>query len=181
MGKGQRTICIMSLQNKLYKAILQKKKELEIVRKNGGKVNEEWDLPCMAVGCEYNGVEGCGFSFHSKYISRPDIIMPFSPLLANELMKQALNIPKLPFVLFKKKGKPILDQNTGKVIRYKRVVEKFIGTCAEDNAANCVLYELNQGAISVSLKALSFIYPIRTRTLKRERMCGVCRTIFTEP
>ena len=35
----------MSLQNKLYKEILQKKKELEELRKNGGSVKAERDLP----------------------------------------------------------------------------------------------------------------------------------------
>ena len=104
----------MSLQNKLYKEILLKKQELEEVRKNGGIVNKERDLPCMAVACEYASLERCGFSSHSKYIKRPDIY-PFDPMLEKELMSQSNGIPKLPFVLFKKKKKKVMDAHTGEV------------------------------------------------------------------
>lgn len=170
----------MGLQDILYKEILQKKKELDEVKKNGGKVKEERDLPTMAVGCKYADVEKCGFSSHSKHLKRPDVINPFDSQLANDLMAQAPDIPKLPYVVFKKKRQPYFDVRT-KTVKFKRVVEKFIGTCAEDNAANCVLYALNAGQKPATLKDLNFIHPVRTRTLKRERMCKVCRTIFTEP
>ena len=170
----------MSLQRVLYKEILLKKQELENVRKNGGRVNDERDLPCMAVGCEEAGVERCGFSCHSKHVKRPDIRHPFDPMLELALLSQSRDIPKLPFVLFKKKKKRIVDVRTGEV-RYKREVEKFIGTCAEDNAANCVLKDLNVNQRPLTLKQLTFVHPIRVRTLKRERMCVVCRNIFTEP
>lgn len=170
----------MSLRNKLYKEILQKKKELEEARKNGIKV-KELDLPCMAVGCEYDGIERCGFSSHSKHLKRPDKRYPFKPLLEKALKAQDPNIPQLPFVIWKKKRKPICDIRTGKVIRYEKEVEKFIGTCAEDNAANCILYDMNPGQSIKSLKEIRFVHPVRTRTLKRVRMCTVCRNIFTEP
>ncbi|MBR5678223.1 MAG: hypothetical protein IKX20_08795 [Paludibacteraceae bacterium] len=171
----------MSLQNKLYKEILLKEKELEALRKNGGKVNVEWDLPKVAVACKYNGVERCGFSCNSNHVSRSDIIRPFYPLLERELLNQAPEAPKLPYVVFKKKRQPVVDMMSGDVIRYKKVVEKFIGTCAEDNAANCVLFGQNGRGVPQSLKDLSFVHPIRPRTLMRVRMCDVCRTIFTEP
>lgn len=170
----------MGLQQVLYKEILQKKSELEDVRKKGINVRVERDLPTMAVGCEYSGVERCGFSSHSKHLKRPDIIKPFDIMLEQALMAQAPGIPKLPYVVFSKKRQSYYDAWTG-TVKYRRVVEKFVGTCAEDNAANSVLYTLGAGQKPASLKDLSFIPPVRTRTLKRERMCGVCRTIFTEP
>lgn len=169
----------MSLQTKLYKEILAKKKELEQIRKNGGKASLERDLPCMAAVCEYAGVEKCGFSSRSKHIKRPDIHYPFDSLLQNALMREAPDVPKLPYVVFSKKRKPVVTAS-GDVI-YKRVVEKFVGTCAEDNTSNSLLYELNADQKPGTLKDLTFVHPVRPRTLKRERMCGVCRNIFTEP
>ena len=169
----------MGLQNKLYKEILNKKEELEQLRKNGGEVNAERDLPCMAVACEYGGVEKCGFSSRSKHITRPDVHYPFEPLLQNALKQQAPDVPKLPYVVFSKKRKPVVIPS-GEV-KYKRVVEKFVGTCAEDNASNSVLYELSVGQKPGTLKDMTFVHPVRPRTLKRERMCAVCRNIFTEP
>lgn len=170
----------MSLRVSLYKEILQKKDELEEARKNGKKVKET-DLPQMAVGCEYDGIKRCGFSSHSKYVKRPDKRYPFKPLLEKELKAQGQNIPQLPCVIWKKKRKPVCDIRTGEVIRYKKEVEKFFGTCAEDNAANCILYDMNPGQSIRTLKEIRFVHPVRTRTLKRERMCVVCRNIFTEP
>lgn len=63
------------------------------------------------------------------------------------------------------------------------VVDKYVGTCAEDNAANLILYEYGNGKAGkpTDLKALTFDHPVRTRTFKRERMCVVCRALFTEP
>lgn len=169
----------MSLRNKLYQEILLKKKDLEDIRKNGGKVDVEWDLPCVGVGCEYSGLERCGFSRRSKHLIRPDIHYPFDPLLHNALMLQAPNVPQLPYVLFSKKRLPVVDAK-GEV-KYKRVVEKFVGTCAEDNAANSLLYALTPALKPATLKGITFIHPIRPRTLKRVKMCNVCKNIFTEP
>ena len=169
-----------SLQLKLYKEILLKKKELEQIRKNGGIINVERDLPLIAAACVYDGVEKCGFSHRSKHVSRPDIHYPFDPLLKNALMSQAPNVPKLPYVVFKKKKLRMVDKNTGKIV-HKNEVEKFVGTCAEDNASNSLLYSLSYGQRPYSLKQLTFAHPVRTRTLKRERMCIVCKNIFTEP
>ena len=169
----------MSLQNKLYKEIIIKKREIEQIRKNGGNANKERDLPCMAAACEYAGVEKCGFSSRSKHITRPDVHYPFDQLLQNALVRQAPDVPKLPYVVFSKRRKPVITPS-GEV-KFKRVVEKFVGTCAEDNASNCVLYELSAEQKPGTLKDLTFVHPIRPRTLKRVRMCGVCRNIFTEP
>ena len=88
----------MSLQNKLYKEILAKKKEIEQIRMNGGNARIERDLPCMAVACEYAGVEKCGFSSRSKHITRPDVHYPFDPLLQNALIP---NRSLAPACLFK--------------------------------------------------------------------------------
>lgn len=96
----------MSLRVSLYKEILQKKDELEEARKNGKKVKET-DLPQMAVGCKYDGIERCGFSSHNKYVKRPDKRYPFKPLLEKELKAQGQNIPQLPCVIWKKKRKPV--------------------------------------------------------------------------
>ena len=101
-------------------------------------------------------------------------------------MKEALEAQspnksqELPYVVFKPKRQKVYNRITGKV-QYKRIVEKFIGTCAEDNACNSLLYSLNPGQEPASLKNIVFIHPVRTRTLKRERMCVVCRSIFAEP
>ena len=171
----------MSLRNKLYKEILQKKRELDDARRKGLTVRVEKDLPRMAAGCEYAGVEECGFSSHSKHVRRPDIHYPFFPLLEKALKAQAPNISQdLPFVVFKPKRQQVHNSCTGK-IQYKRIVDKFVGTCAEDNACNSLLYSLKPGQVPVSLKNIIFVHPVRTRTLKRERMCVVCRNIFSEP
>lgn len=169
----------MPLQDKLYKEILLKKKELEQVRKNGGNADIERVLPCVGAGCEYRGFEMCGFSRRSKHLIRPDIHYPFAPLLHNALMQQAPNVPQLPYVLFSKKRLLVADAN-GEV-KYKRVVEKFVGTCAEDNAANSLLHGLNPAQKPATLKDITFIHPVRPRTLKRVKMCTVCKDIFTEP
>lgn len=161
----------MPLQDKLYKEILLKKNELEEIRKNGGKVNLEWDLPCVAAGCEYGGLEMCGFSRRSKHLLRPDIHYPFDPMLQNALMRQAPNVPQLPYVLFSKKRLPIADANGG--VKYIRVVEKYVGTYAEDNAANSLLYGLTLAQKPATLKDITFIHPIRPRTLKQVKMCNV--------
>ena len=171
---------LSSLRNKLYQSILQIKKELEDARKEGEKVDLDYDLPRVAAGCEYAGMECCGFSHHSNHIKRPDIRKPFSPLLETALKAQQPGLKKLPSVVFKPKRIRIFNYQNGET-RFIREVEKYIGTCAEDNAANNVLYNLAIQQRPSSLKQLNFMHPIRPRTMKRIRMCGVCQNLFTEP
>ena len=164
-----------NLQIELYKAIAVLKSDLEAdwairLRGNG------YDLPTMAAGCEFAGLTKVGFSGKKGRKRRNDIIKPFDVLLLTAFKPFNRGNKKLPRIVFKKRRKPNNQYETTSEVKW------FVGTCAEDNAANQILYGL-KGNINkpTDLKALTFAYPVRPRTLKRERMCEVCRTLFTEP
>ena len=53
------------------------------------------------------------------------------------------------------------------------------GTCAEDDAATKVLYELGRKRTPLpSVKDLVFAQPIRPRTLEAVDCCEVCEYVF---
>lgn len=162
------------LREGLLKAVKEKKDELEDSRKIGLKIRET-DLPWMAAGCEYRGLMCYGFSRGRKHVKRSDIIDPLDTLLMTGLKTVCPTARKIPGGLFKKRHK---RKNT---LGNPPVLLKYVGTCAEDNAANQILYAYKgRPGKPTSLKALTFDHPVRIRTFKRERMCVVCRTLFTE-
>lgn len=163
------------LQSNLYKAIVTLKSDLEAdwaigLRDNG------YDLPTMAAACEYAGLMKVGFSGKKGKKRRSDIIKPFDNLLLAALKPFNRCNKKLPRIVFKKRKKPNNQYETTSEVKW------FVGTCAEDNAANQILYGLKEDPKKpTDLKTLSFAHPVRPRTFKRERMCEVCRTLFAEP
>jgi hypothetical protein len=167
-----------SLRRKLYKEILWLQSQLESKREAGVNVDDEHDLPTMAAACMYDGVRCCGFSSHSKHIKRNDVY-PFEPLIVRSLWDQDHRIRRIPDILFY--TQEVFNVKTGKIEK-KQFVDKFIGTCAEDNAANCVLRETKNNLNKPKrLKQLVFDYPLRTRTYEREKMCKVCNKLFNKP
>ena len=163
------------LHEGLLKAVKQKKDELEDSRKRGLKVRET-DLPVVVAGCEYSDVMEYGFSSDRKHVKRTDI-KPFDKLLENRLKTVCPKAKKIPDIIFKKKHNRRNSQGNMPEVLH------FVGTCAEDNAANLILHGYGKGKAGkpTDLKVLNFDYPVRVRTFKRKRMCNVCRTIFTEP
>ena len=163
------------LHIELYKAIVALKSELEADWVKGLRGNG-YDLPTMAAGCEYAGLTKVGFSGKKGKKRRSDIIKPFDDLLFTAFKPFNRGNKKLPRIVFKKRRKPNNQYETTSEVKW------FVGTCAEDNAANQILYGLKGNPNKpTNLRTLSFAQPVRPRTLKRERMCEVCRTLFTEP
>lgn len=159
----------------LYKAIVALKSGLEADRAMGLR-GKGYDLPTMAAGCEYAGLMKVGFSGKKGKRRRSDIIKPFDGLLLTALKPYNRCNKKLPRIVFKKRRKPNSHYETTTEVKW------FVGTCAEDNAANQILYRFKRNPNKpTDLKTLTFAHPVRPRTLKRERMCEVCRTLFTEP
>ena len=162
-----------NLQTGLYKAVVKLKKDLE-ADWGVGRRGKGYDLPTMAAGCEFAGVEKYGFSGKKGKKDRVDIIYPLDKLLISKLSKFSPRDKKIPRIVFKKHRKP------NNQYEYTSEVKWFVGTCAEDNAANMILHDLGNNK-PADLKGLTFVHPVRTRTLKLERMCEVCRDLFTEP
>lgn len=164
-----------TLSTDLYKEVTKLKQSLEKDWANGLR-GKGYDLPTMAAGCEYAGVAKYGFSgSETGKKRRNDIIKPLDNLLLAKFQRYSPRNKKIPRIVFKKHKKP------NNKFEYTSEVKWFVGTCAEDNAANQILYGLNAQKKPIDLKALVFANPVRTRTLKRERMCVVCRDLFTEP
>lgn len=162
-----------NLQTGLYKAVVKLKKNLEADWAVGRR-GKGYDLPTMAAGCEFAGVEKYGFSGKKGKKEREDIIYPLDDFLLTELSKFSPRNKKIPRIVFKKRRKP--NNQYG----YISEVKWFVGTCAEDNAANQILHDMGNNK-PTDLKSMTFAHPVRTRTLKREMMCEVCRDLFTEP
>ena len=163
------------LQTDLYKAVVKLKKDLEADWSSGLRGNG-YDLPTMAAGCECAGLTKVGFSGKKGNKRRSDIVKPFDDLLLTAFKPFNRCNMKLPRIVFKKRRKPNNQYETTSEVKW------FVGTCAEDNAANQILYGLKVDPNKpTDLKTLTFAHPVRPRTLKRERMCEVCRTLFTEP
>ena len=164
-----------NLHIELYKEIVAFKSDLEADWVKGLRGNG-YDLPTMAAGCEYAGLTKVGFSGKKGKKRRSDIIMPFDNLLLTAFKPFNRGNKKLPRIVFKKRRKPNNQYETTSEVKW------FVGTCAEDNAANQILYGLKGNPNKpTNLRTVTFAHPVRPRTLKRERMCEVCRTLFTEP
>lgn len=115
------------------------------------------DYPRVAIACEYGHHKAYGHSLkcHSSIKASVNYVHP---------LYQALsafgNPPEVKIV-----------PATGKVI--------FIGTCAEDSAANQVLINNNTATGHYPpLKQLVFTKPVRARNYQRKKFCDVCKAIF---
>lgn len=94
-----------NLQTGLYKTIVKLKKVLEADWAVGHR-GKGYDLPTMAAGCEYGGVEKYGFSGKKGKKERADIIYPLDKLLLSKPSKFSLRDKKIPRIVFKKHRKP---------------------------------------------------------------------------
>lgn len=163
---------VKNLQTGLYKAVVKLKKDLEAEWAKGVR-GEDYDLPKMAAGCEYAGIERFGFSGKLGKKKRNDI-KPFINPLLDALTSYCPKGKNPPHIVYKRK-------RINKNFEYTEV-KRYVGTCAEDKAANLILWDMMKSPNKpTDLKCLTFSHPVRTRTLKRERMCEVCRNLFTEP
>ncbi len=120
------------------------------------KVRDE-DYPKVAIACEYGKHRAYGHSLrcHSSIKAPVKYVKP----LYNALT--ALGTP--PEV---KK-----DLAMGKVL--------YVGTCAEDSAANQVMIDNNVATGHYPrVKDLTFTHPVRPRNFQRRAFCDVCKTIF---
>ncbi len=116
---------------------------------------KEDDYPKISIACEYGPHRAFGHS--SKCHASIRANTNYVPPLLNSL-KRFGNPPEV-----KIKGSSLL----------------FIGTCAEDSAANQVLEKcFVRNNRYPFLKDLVFTHPIRTRTHERKRFCDVCRAVF---
>ncbi len=113
------------------------------------------DFPAIAIGCEHGIFGAFGHSRKCHKSLREEV--NYVPPLLNAL---------------KRFGTPPTKRIIGDKIH-------FVGTCAEDSAANKVLQEIYEIRHSYpTLTQLSFTHPVRPRTFQRRPMCSVCRSIF---
>ncbi len=118
---------------------------------------KEEDYPKVAIACEYGNHHAFGHSLKCHSCIREPVNY-VHPLL------QALRVYGEP----PKAGK---DAVTGKII--------YIGTCAEDSAANQVMEKVHMSTGHYpSLKSLVFTKPVRARNYQRRNFCDVCYAIF---
>lgn len=115
------------------------------------------DYPKVAIACEYGKFKAYGHSLkcHSSIKAPVKYVKP---------LYDALNVFGTPPEV---KRNPVDGRLT------------FIGTCAEDSAANQVMIT-NKIATGhyPNLKLLVFTNPVRTRTFQRRKFCFVCKAIF---
>ena len=116
------------LTDELYKLAIRLKKELE-TEWSVGKLGNGYHLPTMAAGCEFNRNIKIGFSGKKGKRKRDDLILPLAPMIVEALAKYSRG-KKIPRIVFKKHKKP------NNHFEYTSEVKYFVGTCAEDNAAN---------------------------------------------
>lgn len=115
------------------------------------------DYPKVSIACEYGQHKAYGHSLkcHSSIKKSVKYVKP---------LYQALGAYGTP---------PEVKRNlaTGKVT--------YIGTCAEDSAANQVMMANN---VSIGhyprMKDLVFTEPVRVRNYQRRKFCDVCKAIF---
>lgn len=115
------------------------------------------DYPSVAIACEYGQHKAYGHS-QKCHESIKNPVKYVRPLF------QSLSVFGNP---------PIAKINpaTGKLI--------FIGTCAEDSAANQVMITTNIATGHYpQLKHLVFTQPVRARNFQRRKFCNVCNAIF---
>ena len=113
------------------------------------------DYPKVAIACEYGGHQAFGHSLkcHKSIKQNVNYVTP---------LRDALGVYGVP---------PEVKIISGKII--------FVGTCAEDSAANQVMEACYSQHYSYpKLKNLIFTQPRRPRTYQRRKFCDVCKAIF---
>ena len=116
------------------------------------------DYAAVAVACEYNSA------------SRAYREYGHSSKCHSSIQKKVIFVPPLYTALTK----------FGKVPTVNCKIKLFVGTCAEDFAANevmCKYSNYNHGNYP-KLKDLVFTEPIRMRTFQQKDFCNVCKAIF---
>lgn len=113
------------------------------------------DYPKVTIACEYGSHYAFGHS-----------------LKCHRSIKQVVNyVGPLRNALSKYGNPPEVIITGGKTL--------FVGTCAEDAAANKVLEKCYYQCSSYpKLKKLIFTQPIRPRTNQRRKFCDICKAIF---
>ena len=115
------------------------------------------DYPKVSIACEYGQHKAYGHSLkcHSSVKEPVKYVRP---------LYQALSAYGTP-------PEVKVNYTTGKVT--------YIGTCAEDSAANQVMKASNVSTGHYPrMKDLKFTNPVRTRTFQRRKFCDVCKAIF---
>lgn len=112
--------------------------------------------PAIAVGCEYGHYKECGRSKKSEIKALVRKIN-LNPILFSAL-KKATNVEPEQVI----KGYPPI----------------FVGTCAEDHAANKILLKMGEKGRIISLKDIKFTKPRRPRTFEKRKMCQTCKSVF---
>jgi len=149
------TNCTPDLQRYLQR---ENKKLVDTLRANiTSREMRDEDYPKVSIACEYGRHKAYGHSLkcHSSIKTPVKYVKP---------LYQALTAFGTP---------PEVKRNlaTGKVT--------YIGTCAEDSAANQVIIAIN---ISTGhyprMKDLKFTNPVRTRNFQCKKFCDVCKAIF---
>lgn len=152
------------LIKRLYRFITDIKVIAEDVRLNGKRFDDLHDLPKVVAGCLYDGQQktmevgrsGCAHKSINQRIPRAD----FNVQLVNAL-KAVKDTGKIPDTF--------TDPATGEI--------RFLGTCAEDDAANKVLYTLEPN--TPKLNELQFTKALRPRTGNKVKYCKTCQTVFS--
>lgn len=148
------TNCSASLKRYLHD---QTNKLIDALRTaiKSGKVRDE-DYPKVSIACEFSNHRAYGHSYkcHSSIKKKVTFVIP---------LQKALSFYGNPPTVKK-------DPVSGKVL--------FVGTCAEDFAANEVLEKSLTSRMYPKLNSLVFTEPIRTRTRQRMKFCDVCKAIF---
>lgn len=147
------------LDHMLFAFIAQIKAVADEVRREGKRFDDMHDLPKVAVGCRYGKAKFCGRSgsAHKRY-KRSIPRAPFNSHLYNAL--HAISpTSKIPGT-FVENGE-----------------RRYLGTCAEDDAANKVLNIYDPYV--PTLNKLKFTKSLRPRTGSIIRYCKTCQTIFT--
>lgn len=148
----------------LYRFISDIKVIAEDVRLNGKRFDDLHDLPKVVAGCLYDDQQktmdvGRSGRTHKSINQRiPRAV--FNVKLVNAL-KGIKDTGKIPDT-FK-------DPATGEI--------RFLGTCAEDDAANKVLNALEQN--TPKLNELQFTKALRPRTGNKVKYCKTCQTVFS--
>lgn len=122
---------------------------------NWSKSADEKDYPKVITGCEYANVREAGRSERGRcYTSRS---VQLHPLVFNPIADIVPSWKRIPF-------------SEGGI---------HFGTCAEDDAATKVLYEIERKRRPLpSVKDLVFAQPMRPRTLEPVDCCEVCQHVF---
>lgn len=140
----------------LIRGLYDYSKDLRAIIKEArreGKIKKK-DYPKVAAVCEHGPMcYGHSKNCHKSIIEEINYV----PQLLKRLTKFGNPPTKI-----KTQGKPL-----------------YVGTCAEDYAANKLLMELSdRGRIIPKLNKLHFANPIRPRTNERVKMCKVCKSLF---